>query len=99
MKNVSIDGDEDDNENVGNVITSFFIALRFEKGIDAIELIDCIEEFVNIANNWENRKSSMDLTIEHVLQKDLPGYVRKDEDDDNDNDNDVHIETDAIGKK
>lgn len=69
----SLDNDDD---NGIQIITSFFIALRFAQGIDSVDLKTCIEEFVNIVNNWEHRVLSMDLTIEHALDKDLPEYVK-----------------------
>ena len=67
--------DNDDGNGI-QIITSFFVALRFAQGTNSVDLKSCIEEFVNIVNNWEHRVSSMDLTIEHVLEKDLPEYVR-----------------------
>ncbi len=62
------------------IVTSFFIALRFSSpGVDSVDLKSCTEEYLHIVNSWENRNGSMDLTIEHVLQKDLPEYVTKDD--------------------
>lgn len=58
------------------MVTSFFIGLEFSIPVDTVvDIRSCIEEFVQIANSWEGRKSGMDLEIEHILQKDLPLYV------------------------
>jgi len=55
--------------------TSFFIALRFSYGVESIDLKSCTEEFSYKVNSWVERKDSMDLTIEHVFQEQLPSYV------------------------
>ena len=61
------------------LVTSFFIALRFSPSVDSVDLRSCMDEFVHIVNSWEDRKSTMDLTIKHMLQKDLPDYVYQDD--------------------
>ena len=55
--------------------TSFFIALRFAYGVDNVDLKSCTSEFLYKVNAWEERKFGMDLTIEHVLQQNLPSFV------------------------
>ncbi len=61
------------------IVTSFFIGLEFAVPLDTVlDLKSCIDEFVNIVNSWEDRKNGMDVTIKHVLQKDLPAYVKED---------------------
>ena len=67
------------------IVTTFFIALRFSPGVNSVDLKSCTDEFVYIANSWKNRKSSMDLKIDHVLQKDLPEYVTQNDTDDLEN--------------
>jgi len=57
------------------MVTSFFTALRFAHGIDAIDLKSCTEEFTYKVNSWEERTDTMDVSITHVLQKDLPSFV------------------------
>ena len=59
--------------------TSFFIALRFAYGVDNVDLKSCTSEFLYKVNAWEERKFGMDLTIEHVLQQNLPSFVFKKE--------------------
>lgn len=72
--------DSNEDHSIGlKIITSFFIGLEFAVPLDTVvDLKSCIEEFVNIVNSWEDRKTGMDVTIDHVLQKDLPAYVRED---------------------
>jgi len=55
--------------------SSFFTVLRFAHGIDAIDLKSCTEEFAYKVNSWEERTDTMDVSITHVLQKDLPSFV------------------------
>lgn len=56
-------------------ISSFFIALRFFYGVDNVDLKSCTSEFLYKVNAWEDRKYGMDLTINHVLQPNLPSFV------------------------
>jgi len=53
----------------------FFMALRFAFGVENVDLRYCTSEFLHKVNSWEGRKVGMDLTIEHVMQKDLPTYL------------------------
>ena len=57
------------------IVTYFFIALRFEAGAESVDLIGCTTEFSYSVNSWEGRKKGMDLKIDHVLQSDLPQFV------------------------
>jgi len=65
----------DESEETQEIVTSFFIALRFAYGMESVDLIGCTAEYVYSANSWKDRKKGMDLRIEHVLQKDLPDFV------------------------
>lgn len=53
----------------------FFMALRFAFGVENVDLRYCTSEFLRKVNSWEGRRVGMDLTIEHVMQKDLPTYL------------------------
>jgi hypothetical protein len=53
----------------------FFMALRFAYGVEHADLRYCTSEFLQKVNSWEGRCLGMDLTIEHVLQQDLPSYL------------------------
>lgn len=53
----------------------FFMALRFAFGVENVDLRFCTSEFLHKVNSWEGRRLGMDLTIEHVLQKDLPSFL------------------------
>lgn len=53
----------------------FFMALRFAFGVENVDLRYCTSEFLHKVNSWEGRRIGMDLTIEHVMQKDLPSYL------------------------
>ena len=67
---------QSDVANNNKIVTSFFIALHFSIPVDTIvDLRSCTQEFVIMANSWEERKIGMDLTINHVLQNDLPDCV------------------------
>jgi len=55
--------------------SSFFIALRFFYGADNVDLKSCTSEFLYKVNAWEDRGYGMDLTINHVLQPNLPSFV------------------------
>jgi poly(A) polymerase len=53
----------------------FFMALRFAFGVENVDLRFCTSEFLHKVNSWEGRRLGMDLTIEHVLRKDLPSFL------------------------
>jgi hypothetical protein len=53
----------------------FFMALRFAYGVANVDLRYSTQEFLHKVNSWEGRRLGMDLTIEHVMQKDLPTYL------------------------
>ena len=57
-------------------ISSFFIGLRFAH-IESIDLKPNTLEFCCIVNSFENRRVGMDVSIRHVLQKDLPSFVKE----------------------
>jgi len=57
------------------IVTYFFIALRFVTGVDSVEMVGCTTEFSYSVNSWEGRRKGMDLKIDHVLQNDLPDFV------------------------
>jgi poly(A) polymerase len=63
------------NTNSGRRASSFFIGLRFATGLERIDLSQCTNEFLSIVNSWEGRRVGMDLTIDHILQRDLPEFV------------------------
>jgi len=56
-------------------IASFFIALRFDYGIENVDLQVCTHEFLYKVNAWDQRRLGMDLTIEHKEQRHLPKFV------------------------
>lgn len=56
-------------------VSSAFIALKFEHGIETADLQFCTKEFLNKVNAWEGRRYGMDLTIEHKLQQHLPSFI------------------------
>lgn len=60
---------------VPEIVTYFFIALRFVTGVDSVEMVGCTTEFSYSVNSWEGRRKGMDLKIDHVLQNDLPDFV------------------------
>ena len=53
----------------------FFMALRFAFGVENVDLRYCTSEFLHKVNSWEGRRLGMDLSIEHVMQKDLPTFL------------------------
>ena len=53
----------------------FFIALRFEHGLESINLQDYTSDFLHKVNSWESRKAGMDLSLTHVTSADLPDFV------------------------
>ena len=57
------------------IVTYFFIALRFVTGVESVEMVGCTTEFSYSVNSWEGRRKGMDLKIDHVLQSDLPDFV------------------------
>lgn len=63
----------DSNENVKS--TYFYIALRFEYGVENVDTTSCMQEFLYMVNTWEGRKKGMDIKIDHVLQRNLPSFV------------------------
>lgn len=60
---------------VPEIVTYFFIALRFVTGVESVEMVGCTTEFSYSVNSWEGRRKGMDLKIDHVLQSDLPDFV------------------------
>jgi len=73
--------DIDTKKSLAKIVTSFYIALRFEENIRSVDLKSCMEEYTYMVNNFEGRKMGMDLNIKHVLQEDLPNYVFEDNED------------------
>lgn len=53
----------------------FYIALRFNRGIERIDIRHLTMDFLYKVNSWEGRKSSMDLSISHITDEDLPLFV------------------------
>jgi poly(A) polymerase len=53
----------------------FFIALRFEQHIDSMDVRPLTMDFLYKVNSWEGRKATMDLSITHITDKDLPFFV------------------------
>lgn len=64
---------DDSHENVKS--TYFYIALRFEYGVENVDTTSCTQEFLYMVNTWEGRKAGMDIKLEHVLQRNLPSFV------------------------
>jgi poly(A) polymerase len=60
-------------------VASFFIALRFADGVQNVELGPLAMDFLQVVNSWDNRKSTMDLVMNVVTQKQLPSFVFRDE--------------------
>lgn len=56
-------------------VASFFIALRFADGAQLVDLGPLATDFLNIVNSWEKRSSTMDLTMNVVMQRNLPSFV------------------------
>ena len=55
----------------------FFIALRFAPGMDDLNLLPFISDFLHKVNSWPGRKTeNMDLSLAHVTSGDLPHFVR-----------------------
>ena len=71
---------EDGNENIRH-FASFFVALRFEEGIEDVDVKPCCEEFLYKLNSFEGRRPGMDLTIDCLLQNELPAFVFESRDD------------------
>lgn len=63
----------DSHENVKR--TYFYMALRFEYGVENVDTTSCTHEFLYMVNTWENRKAGMDIKLDHVLQRNLPSFV------------------------
>lgn len=53
----------------------FFIALRFAPKIDQVDIRHLTMDFLYKVNTWEGRKSTMDLSIAHITDEDLPMFV------------------------
>ena len=62
-------------------VASFFVALRFEEGIEDVDVKPCCEEFLYKLNSFEGRRPGMDLTIDCLLQNELPAFVFESKDD------------------
>lgn len=54
---------------------SFFIGMRFAPDIDTIDIRHLTMDFLHKVNSWEGRKSTMDLSIAHIADEDLPWFV------------------------
>lgn len=54
---------------------SFFIGLRFAPEIDKVDVRHLTMDFLYKVNTWEGRKSTMDLSIAHITDEDVPLYV------------------------
>jgi len=68
---------ENNKDSAKTMEASFFVALRFAYGVESIDLKSCTEEFAYRVNSWVERKDTMDVTISHVFQHQLPSYVFK----------------------
>jgi poly(A) polymerase len=53
----------------------FFIGLRFAPEIDTVDVRHLTMDFLYKVNSWEGRKSTMDLSIAHITDEDLPLFV------------------------
>ena len=53
----------------------FFIAVRFAPNVEVVDLRSSTSEYLHIVNSWEGRKDGMDLSIERVLEEDLPVFI------------------------
>lgn len=78
VKDTNTDGEEESTEST-KIVTSFFMGLRFSPGIDYVQLKSCTDEFLYMVMGWDKRNDSMDLTITHFLEKDLPEYIIQDD--------------------
>jgi len=56
-------------------VTSFFMALRFARGVEEVDLTPCPRKYLTDVNSWPERVPGMDVSIEHKLQKHLPSFV------------------------
>jgi poly(A) polymerase Pap1 len=56
-------------------VSSFFVALRFAPNIECIDLTGSAQEMLFKVNSWEDRREGMDMTIEHLMQNQLPAFV------------------------
>lgn len=56
-------------------VSSFFMALRFARGVEDVDLTPCARKFLTDVNTWPSRVPGMDINIEHKLQKHLPSFV------------------------
>mmetsp|Transcript_29898 Transcript_29898/g.60668 ORF Transcript_29898/g.60668 Transcript_29898/m.60668 type:complete len:281 (-) Transcript_29898:1516-2358(-) len=75
--------EEDDDDGEERHVASFFVALRFDEGVEDIDLKPNAEEFLYKINSWEGRQQGMDLMIDCLVQNELPSFVFDDVDVDN----------------
>jgi poly(A) polymerase len=55
--------------------TCFFIGLRFAPDIDSVDIGHLTMDFLYKVNSWEGRKPTMDLSIAHITDVDVPLFV------------------------
>jgi poly(A) polymerase len=53
----------------------FFIALRFAPGINEMNMKHLAMDFLYKVNSWERRKPTMDLSMAHITDDQLPWFV------------------------
>ena len=58
-----------------DIVTYFYIALRFADGVENVDLWGCTTEYAYSVDGWEGKREGMDLHIEYVLQQNLPDFV------------------------
>jgi poly(A) polymerase Pap1 len=56
-------------------VSSFFVALRFAPNIECFDLTGSAQEMLFKLNSWEDRVEGMDMTMEHLMQSQLPAFV------------------------
>jgi poly(A) polymerase len=62
----------------------FFIGLRFQPGLDRVDLRSLTSSFLLLLNGWPHRSEQMDLSVNHVTVDQLPAFVLQTRDDDED---------------
>jgi hypothetical protein len=53
----------------------FFIGLRFQPGLDTVDLRSLTSSFLTMVNAWPQRTNTMDFSVCHVTYKHLPPFV------------------------